>query len=420
MQLIKTVSVLSLAASALAQGDLGSLLASQPDLSTLLSLVNLAGLNSTLSTASNITILAPTNDAFAKLDTNGAIAQAAANKDVAAVTAVLSNHVLQGYYAANSTSSVPIFVQTLLKPNTSSPSSSFSGITNGSYNGLVKNGNGVNIISGDLTVANVTAADIVLGSKIIIHKIDTVLPLPEPFLEVTADTGYTDINAAIVAAKVDLPLGAPGSSSSNLTDFTIFIPNNAAFESIASVLSSINQTVVQEVLAYHVIAGNVIFSPSLGNVTVPSAQGSNLTLTVDSAGGAWVNNAKIIVPNIIFYNGVAHVIDDVLNPLVPFNRTLLTPSAPAASRMAFSGAASSSVLPFSSIAYASLATSTKSIAAILTTAPAVATVAATASTSATGATTTSSRAAAPRCGLSGAMATGAAVMLAGGLFAMNL
>lgn len=309
MQLIKATALLSCAASAFAQGDLASLLATQSDLSTLASLISLAGLNSTLSGASNITILAPTDSAFQALDPNGAIAQAAAAKDVAAVTAVLSNHVLQGYYPANATTSVPLFVQSLLKPNSTDPASSFSGITNGSYNGLVKNGAGVNIISNDLTVANVTTADIALGAKIIIHKIDTVLPLPLPFLELTAEAGYTDINAAIVAAQVPLPLGAPGSSSSNATDFTIFIPNNSAFEDIASVLSAVNTTVIQEVLAYHVIAGNVIFSPSLGNVSVPSLEGSNLTFTVAQDGSAWVNDAKIILPNIIFFNGVAHVID---------------------------------------------------------------------------------------------------------------
>jgi len=42
-------------------------LQSQPDLSTLLDLVVLANLTDTLSAASNITIVAPTNDAFADL-----------------------------------------------------------------------------------------------------------------------------------------------------------------------------------------------------------------------------------------------------------------------------------------------------------------------------------------------------------------
>lgn len=100
------------------------------------------------------------------------------------------------------------------------------------------------------------------------------------------------------------------SSSSNATDYTIFIPNNAAFEDIASVLSSANATVLAEVLSYHVIAGSVIFSPQLGNITAPSAlEGSNLTFTVTQGGSAFVNDAKIVEPNIIFYNGVAHVID---------------------------------------------------------------------------------------------------------------
>jgi len=61
------LQTLFLAALCTAQGDLASVLQSQPDLSTLLDLVVLANLTDTLSAASNITIVAPTNDAFADL-----------------------------------------------------------------------------------------------------------------------------------------------------------------------------------------------------------------------------------------------------------------------------------------------------------------------------------------------------------------
>ncbi len=65
----------------------------------------------------------------------------------------------------------------------------------------------------------------------------------------------------------------------------------------------------REVLSYHVIPNNVISSPSLGNVTVTSLQGEELTFTVLPDGSAWVNNARITFPNTILYNGIAHVID---------------------------------------------------------------------------------------------------------------
>lgn len=119
------------------------------------------------------------------------------------------------------------------------------------------------------------------------------------------------MNAAVEAAQLNFDLGLTGSDvpGLNISDFTIFVPTDAAFESIGSVLESADIKTLQEVLRYHIIPNNVIFSPSLGNVTVTSLQGTNLTFTVLPDGSAWVNNAKITFPNNILYNGVAHVID---------------------------------------------------------------------------------------------------------------
>lgn len=119
------------------------------------------------------------------------------------------------------------------------------------------------------------------------------------------------MNAALETAKLNIDFGLTGADtqSLNISDYTIFVPTNEAFASIGSVLESADVETLQEVLAYHIIPSNVIFSPSLGNVTVPSLQGGNLTFTVLPDGSAWVNNARITFPNTILYNGVAHVID---------------------------------------------------------------------------------------------------------------
>jgi uncharacterized surface protein with fasciclin (FAS1) repeats len=123
------------------------------------------------------------------------------------------------------------------------------------------------------------------------------------------------MNAALQAAGLgfDLELTGADIQGLNISDFTIFVPTDAAFESIGSVLVSADITTLQEVLRYHIIPNNVIFSPSLGNVTVPSLQGANLTFTVLPDGSAWVNNAKITFPNTILYNGIAHVIDRLVD-----------------------------------------------------------------------------------------------------------
>lgn len=119
------------------------------------------------------------------------------------------------------------------------------------------------------------------------------------------------MNAALETAQLNIDFGLTGADtqSLNISDYTIFVPTNEAFASIGSVLETADIETLREVLSYHLIPNNVIFSPSLGNVTVPSLQGTNLTFTVLPDGSAWVNNAKIIFTNTILYNGVAHVID---------------------------------------------------------------------------------------------------------------
>ena len=105
-----------MAGSCLAQGDIAALLASQDDLSTLLELVGLVdGLADTLSSASNITIVAPTNQAFANVPRDIPEGQAIElRNDTTAIGALLANHVFKGVYPSNAITDVPTFAQTLV------------------------------------------------------------------------------------------------------------------------------------------------------------------------------------------------------------------------------------------------------------------------------------------------------------------
>ena len=153
-------SAIMMAGSCLAQGDIAALLTSQPDLSTLLELVSLVdGLVDTLASASNITILAPTNEAFAAVprDTPEGAAIEYRNETIA-IGALLANHVFKGVYPSNVITDIPTFGQTLLDASYITPQQPFSNFTGGAYNGLVKNGNDVCILSGEQTVSTVTEA----------------------------------------------------------------------------------------------------------------------------------------------------------------------------------------------------------------------------------------------------------------------
>ncbi|KAF4459664.1 Transforming growth factor-beta-induced ig-h3 [Fusarium albosuccineum] len=335
---MRLLNLAALATAVAAQSDLGSLIASQDDLSTLASLLALVpDIAETLASASNITIFAPTNKAFDSVPRDIPEGEAIeyAN-DTIAIGALLSNHVWQGYYPA----------KTVTNP--------FGNFTGGQYNEIVKDGDDVVIISGELEISKVTEADIKLGDSVIIHKIDNPLRFGAPLQLFTRRDGLLNFNAAVTAADLPYNFGNIGFDTAdklNISDFTVFIPNDPAFEAIGSVLEGADLETLREVLKYHIV-DDVVFSTGLANVTAPSLHGSDLTFTVAEDGSAWVNGAKIVLPNVVLFNGVAHVIDGVLNPAdAPFDRADLKPAADAADRVAFPDASSVSELPFSSISY---------------------------------------------------------------------
>ena len=153
--------------------------------------------------------------------------------------------------------------------------------------------------------------DIRVGEGIIIHKIDKALSFGVPLTLFLARYGYTTLNQALIASNLSLFSGIEinSASQSSVTDVTVFIPINEALQAIGSVLAGADQATLQEVLKYHVIPNNVIFSPSISNTTVTSAQGEDLTFSVTNNGSVFVNNAKVILPNIILYEGIAHIVD---------------------------------------------------------------------------------------------------------------
>ncbi|KAF4978478.1 hypothetical protein FZEAL_5164 [Fusarium zealandicum] len=350
------LTLATLATTVVAQLDLATLISSQDDLSTLASLLALVPeIAETLASASNITIFAPTNDAFDSVPRDIPEGEAIeyANDSIA-IGALLSNHVFQGYYPAKAATNVPLFVQSLLDGSFVNARQPFGNFTGGQYNGIVRDGDDVVVISGEETLSYVTEADIKLGETVIIHKIDKPLSFGAPLQLFTRRDNLLKFNAALNAADFPYNFGNLDEDSSeklNISDFTIFVPNDAAFEAIGSVLEGADLETLREVLSYHIV-DDVVFSTDLANVTAPSLQGGDLTFTVAEDGSAWVNGAKIVFPNVVLFNCVAHVIDGVLNPAdAPFDRAALEPAGDASDRLAFPSASAVSKFPFSVVSY---------------------------------------------------------------------
>ena len=320
----KHLSFAVLAATTSAQ-SLTQALSRQPQLSNLTTYLNLfPRLVSELESLSNITLLAPNNQAFgALLGNNSNIAS-----NTGLIEALFSYHVLNGSYANFSSS--PSFIHSVLM------NTSYANVTGGQVVEAVGTSNGSTFYTGLLNKAS-TVGNVSKFTGGSIHTIDSFLTIPENCSQTAIELGTSSLVGALDAAKlVDAVDG--------LSDVTVFVPNNAAFQRIAGTLATLPLANVSNVLEYHVINGTVGYSTVLSNTTLTTLQGGKVHITVEN-GTVFVNSARVTIPNVLVANGVIHVIDNVLNPA---NSTATANPSQTSGPPAFSGASSASNAPYTS------------------------------------------------------------------------
>lgn len=134
---------------------------------------------------------------------------------------------------------------------------------------------------------------------------------------------HTTLVAAVKAAGLVETLSGKG-------PFTVFAPTNDAFAklpkgTVETLLKPENKAMLQAVLTYHVVAGNLdskavvaAITTGKGSVTLTTVQGGklvaslsgkNVILTDDNG-----NKSTITAVDIMSSNGVIHVIDTVVLP----------------------------------------------------------------------------------------------------------
>jgi uncharacterized surface protein with fasciclin (FAS1) repeats len=281
---------------------------------------------SALTGLTNITILAPSNAAFAAfLNTTAGKAAAA---DPSAVAALLTYHVLNGTYYASAFTSTPLFIPSLLT------NTSYANVTGGQVVEAAVVNSSVVFTTGVLATSTVTTANVNFTGGVV-HVIDSVLTIPESDADTAVAAGLTSLAGALTATNLVTTVD-------DLSDVTIFAPTNGAFQAIGSALGTLNTSTLASILEYHVVQGVVGYSTILSNTTLKTVNGANLTITLEG-GSVYVNSAKVVIPNVLVANGVVHVIDEVLNP----SASTLTPN-PSTTTVAFAGASSVSTAPFTS------------------------------------------------------------------------
>lgn len=100
--------------------------------------------------------------------------------------------------------------------------------------------------------------------------------------------------------------------------FTLFAPTNAAFAklpagTVENLLRPENKDQLVSILAYHVVPGAVTSAQLAGKrVSVKTMQGSSVR--IDGTDGVKVDDANVVVANVVASNGIVHVIDSVILP----------------------------------------------------------------------------------------------------------
>jgi transforming growth factor-beta-induced protein len=277
-----------------------------PDLSNLTALLVSHNLTATLSGTGPFTVFAPTNEAFA------AAADVIATLTDEQITNVLTYHVVPGKATASDLkqgeSLATVFAPHNLTVDTLTPD-----VT-------------IKPDGADAADAKVTTAD-VMATNGVVHIVDAVLvpnlagPSPPPapatmnIVELAQATPeLSNLTALLVSHNLTDTLSGTG-------PFTVFAPTNAAFAAAASVIATLTDDQITQVLTYHVVPGKAnaadlqqdeslatVFAPH--NLTVASLS-PTVIIHPDGASAA---DATVTTADVEATNGVVHIVDAVLVP----------------------------------------------------------------------------------------------------------
>ena len=168
------------------------------------------------------------------------------------------------------------------------------------------------VMIGDATV---TMAD-VMASNGIIHVIDKVLMPPADLVDIPTVAQGTGIHDSLVAAVIQAELL---STLQGEGPFTVFAPTDDAFTAAGVDLAALDndegKAALTNILLYHVVSGAVPSSAVTDGLVAAAVNGDDLTFTVGD--GVMVNDANVILADVMASNGIIHVIDKVLIPPVP-------------------------------------------------------------------------------------------------------
>ena len=274
-----------------APNDIVAVASSAGDFNTLIAAAKAAGLVGVLQSDGPLTVFAPTDAAFAKLP-KGTVETLLKPENKKALVEILTYHVVPGKFEAAD----------VLKKKTLD--------TANGERAKIAMKNGKPTIAG----ANIVATDIE-ASNGIVHVIDAVMiPEQRDIVDVAVSTGkFKTLAAALGAADLVSTLKGKG-------PFTVLAPNDAAFAKLPAgtvemLLLPENKGKLKEILLAHVVPGRVYSDQVVKLKMAPTAGGFKAPISVKDSNVS-IGGANIIATDIEASNGVIHVIDTVIVPVI--------------------------------------------------------------------------------------------------------
>jgi transforming growth factor-beta-induced protein len=274
-----------------APNDIVAVASSAGDFNTLIAAAKAAGLVGVLQSDGPLTVFAPTDAAFAKLP-KGTVETLLKPENKKALVEILTYHVVPGKFEAAD----------VLKKKTLD--------TANGERAKIAMKNGKPTIAG----ANIVATDIE-ASNGVIHVIDAVMiPEQRDIVDVAVSTGkFKTLAAALGAADLVSTLKGKG-------PFTVLAPNDAAFAKLPAgtvemLLLPENKGKLKEILLAHVVPGRVYSDQVVKLKMAPTAGGFKAPISVKD-GKVSIGGANVIATDIEASNGVIHVIDTVIVPVI--------------------------------------------------------------------------------------------------------
>ena len=278
-----------------------------PDLSNLVAALSVADGNLVdVLSGGEFTVLAPTNEAFETfLAANGFMSLSEVPTDV--LSNILLNHVISG--TINSTN--------LVDAGSGYSTTNASNMDGDNLSLYFDTSSGVTFNG----ISSVVAADIV-ASNGIVHVVDEVIGLPTVVTFAVSNPALSTLVAALTTEGLSVDIVSILSSSDEPSPFTVFAPTNDAFGSLLAelglnALGDIPVDILEATLGTHVAPEANVRSTDLVDGMSVNTIGS--TITVSLSDGAKLidpngRESNIVAVDIQAYNGVVHVIDNVLLP----------------------------------------------------------------------------------------------------------